>query len=444
MNKYLKDELHLHLYGCLTPKDIFELGKNRYQIRAPALEWFANEYEKHAGSRPRWADYWQQSSGIDLITRDFLATKSMSFPEFQARFNLMIALLPTTEHAITVLDQIVPEHVKQGIEYSEFRIFVPPLLDHGQLRSYFEMLADGCAKSNSDYRGSHISRVILSVSRNPKIFMQQYQVLKELQTTSKNAAVEITGLDFCGAEEGNPPEQLKQVFELIHDDNRKFPSHALAILYHVGESFDAMSIFSALRWIHESAQMGAHRLGHALAAGIGIGNAGRFADGQSFCEPIHEAQNILNFLKNTVRENNDLRDQALFLEQAFKDALVKTLGKDRLDFNWNAELRSAASAIQQWTLDQLAISSTIVETCPTSNKIIGRIDQQADLPVFQFSKKNVPFIVSSDDPGIFATTLAQEELICRSENRITSDQMLKVAENNQQFRAGILAGRESW
>jgi adenosine deaminase len=444
MNKFLKDELHLHLYGCLTPRDLFELGKNRYQTRVTALEWFANEYEKHAGSRPKWMDYWQRSSGLDLISRDFLATKSMSFPEFQARFNLMIALLPTTEHAITVLDQIIPEHVKQGVEYSEFRIFVPPLLDRDQLRTYFEMLADGCAKSNSDYKKSHVSRVILSVSRNPKIFMQQYQTLKELQTTSKHVATEITGLDFCGVEEGNPPEQLKQVFELIHADNSKLPSHALAILYHVGESFDEMSIFSAMRWIHDSSQMGAHRLGHATAAGINIGNAGRFQDGQTFCEPIKEAQMLLNFLKKTVRENNDNRDQVLFIEEVYKDAMVKTLGKDRLDFQWNSDLRSAACAIQQWTLDYLSSSGSIVESCPTSNKIIGRIEQQADLPVFQFSKKKVPFIVSSDDPGIFATTLGQEELICRSEDRITSAQMARIAENNQLFRAGILAGRETW
>ena len=444
MSQILKDELHLHLYGCLTPKDLFQLGKDRYKARAQALTWFATEYETHVGRRPDWQQYWEGSEGLELITKDFLATDLMRFPEFQARFNLMIALLPTIEHAVNVLNQVVPEQVKQGISYSEFRIFVPPVLGPEDLKKYFDALADGAAKSNSSYKNIHTSRVVLSVSRNPQVFMQQYQVLRDLQKISKTVAEQITALDFCGVEEGHPPEQLKAVFELIHRDNSAMPERALAILYHVGESFDDMSVFSAMRWIHLSDQMGAHRLGHAAAAGIGIKNSGRFKDGTVFNEPMSEAQLLLDFLKKTVSESSEMGDVCGFLSKIYKEALLKTFGKDRLELSWNSELRHAATALQTWTLNQLAQNGSIVETCPTSNRIIGRIEQEVDLPVFRFNEKNVPLIISSDDPGIFATTLSNEEAICRKEDRISAGAMQSIAKNSQHYRAGILAGRPAW
>jgi adenosine deaminase len=46
------------------------------------------------------------------------------------------------------------------------------------------------------------------------------------------------------------------------------PDHALAGLYHVGESFTDKTIESAIRWVHEAAEAGAHRLGHAIALGV--------------------------------------------------------------------------------------------------------------------------------------------------------------------------------
>ena len=440
----LKEELHLHLYGCLSPKDIFELGKNRYESRIPALEWYANEYETHVGRRPDWRQYWQSSSGLELISKDFLATELMRFPQFQARFNLMIALLPTIEHAGTVLNQIVPEQLQQGVTYSEFRTFVPPMLNPSEQKTYFEMLANSTFKVNSDHKNQHTSRMILSVSRNPQIFKQQYQVLRDLQKVSKNVAEQITALDFCGVEEGHPPEQLQDVFDLIHRDNALAPEHALAILYHVGESFDDMSVLSAMRWIYISTQMGAHRIGHATAAGIRMGNSGRFQDGSTFYEPISEAQKLLDFLKQTVQQTVEMRPSCSYLEKTYKKALLRTFGKDRLVLTWNADLRHAATDLQNWTLNHLAQNKCIVESCPTSNRIIGRIEQEADLPVFQFNEKKVPLIISSDDPGIFATSLGKEESICRNDDLISADQMLAIAENSQQYKAGILGGRPSW
>jgi len=444
MNPILGDELHLHLYGCLTPEDIFTLGKDCYKSRTHALTWYASEYEKYVGRRPQWQNYWDSNQGLGLITADFLANKPMYFPEFQARFNLLIALLPTTENAINVLNRIVPRQVEQNISYSEFRIFVPPALDSLQLKDYFQSLAEGCANSNVIYKGEHISRVILSVSRNPTVFKQQYKVLRDLQSASDIVAYNITGLDFCGVEEGHPPELLQQVFQQILSDNKYKPEHALAILYHVGETFDNMSIFSAMRWIHLSSHMGAHRLGHALAAGIPIENHDRFVDGNRFYEPISEVQTLLDFLRNDVASNSGLCEACDYLDHVYSEAMLNSHFKDKLEFIWNSDLRQAAKDIQAWLLSTLSQRQVIVETCPTSNRIIGRIVRQADLPVFLFAEKNVPITISTDDPGIFATTLRGEELICRHMDQISERQILEFADNSKKYRAGLIAGRSSY
>ena len=54
----------------------------------------------------------------------------------------------------------------------------------------------------------------------------------------------------------------------MKDFNQEHPERALAVLYHVGESFNDKSLESGVRWVHEAAEMGVHRLGHAIALGV--------------------------------------------------------------------------------------------------------------------------------------------------------------------------------
>ena len=78
----------------------------------------------------------------------------------------------------------------------------------------------------------------------------------------------LTGIDFCYLEEGPLPKNQESFFNDVKDFNRKHPERALAILYHVGENFDDKSLDSAIRWVHEAPELGAHRLGHAIALGV--------------------------------------------------------------------------------------------------------------------------------------------------------------------------------
>src|SRR3989338_4469912 len=90
-----RDELHLHLHGCLTAKDVWNLGASRWEIRIPALNWYADEFEKAWGRRPQWERYWREG-GWEELRKDYEVKSFVSFSQFQACFNLVIALFPLT------------------------------------------------------------------------------------------------------------------------------------------------------------------------------------------------------------------------------------------------------------------------------------------------------------------------------------------------------------
>ena len=78
----------------------------------------------------------------------------------------------------------------------------------------------------------------------------------------------LTAIDFCHVGEGVPSKDNRALLDDGKNFNRKHPERALAILYHVRESFEVESLESAGRWVHEAAELGVHRLGHAITLGI--------------------------------------------------------------------------------------------------------------------------------------------------------------------------------
>ena len=95
-----------------------------------------------------------------------------------------------------------------------------------------------------------------------------YAWLREAMKKNDVIAKMVTSIDFCFIEEGFPPKDKQIFFQEVLNDNQENPGQALAILYHVAESFQDKSLESAIRWVHEAAEMGAHRLGHAIALGL--------------------------------------------------------------------------------------------------------------------------------------------------------------------------------
>ena len=131
----------------------------------------------------------------------------------------------------------------------------------------------------------------------------------------------LTGIDFCNVEEGFPPKHKRELFAAVHEWNERHPERALAILYHVGESFTDKSLESAVRWVHEAAQFGAHRLGHAIALGVDPEVYGAHERHESVAERIDQIEYDLSHAdglalarrshrrKRAAAERAELREQ---------------------------------------------------------------------------------------------------------------------------------------
>ncbi len=63
---------------------------------------------------------------------------------------------------------------------------------------------------------------------------------------------------------------------------------------------------------------------------------------------------------------------------------------------------------QDYAMACIARTRAVVEVCPTSNLRIGGIADAQHHPVHRFIDAGVPFVVASDDPGIFDTTVRDE------------------------------------
>lgn len=60
------------------------------------------------------------------------------------------------------------------------------------------------------------------------------------------------------------------------------------------------------------------------------------------------------------------------------------------------------------TMELLARKKICVEICPISNRRTGAVKSKEAHPVKEFIKNNVPFVISSDNPGIHMATLSDD------------------------------------
>ncbi len=191
----------------------------------------------------------------------------------------------------------------------------------------------------------------------------------------------------------------------MHEFNDRHPERALAILYHVGESFTDKSLESAVRWVHEAAELGAHRLGHAIALGVEPDVYGAHERSESVDERLDQ-------IGYDLAHAEGLRARGVRVdENALRASATRCGGASPTDRD--APLRRARGSptcararSTRWRA--CARRGAVVEVCPTSNLRIGGIADPLHHPVHRFLDAGVPFVVASDDPGIFDTTVRDE------------------------------------
>ena len=84
----------------------------------------------------------------------------------------------------------------------------------------------------------------------------------------------------------------------------------------------------------------------------------------------------------------------------------------------------------------------MVEVCPTSNRRIAVIANPDHHPVHQFLAWRVPFVIGSDDPGPFYTTLADEISWVVDGAKLGPDAFEELAAQGWRYRSEVLSGRQ--
>ncbi len=442
-------ELHLHLYGTIRAEDFLERVAGRpvdwrryeqafedaYGVAPPVREIVA----RHRAGDPRAAADWKR-----LFV--FGDADAGNFRRFQAKFDLLIAgsefsrfererggLDGLVEEMGFFVRRMLADQRAQGITYAEQRLLlgvrVPP---EPSRRLLLPLLEEYAAAERAGIR----ARLAVSLPReNP---WPMWEVTRELALGPHGERV--TGIDFCFIEEGFPPRDKAELFAAVREHNARHPERALAILYHVGESFTDKSLESAVRWVQEAAELGAHRLGHALALGIDPDLFGEHERSETVAERCDQLRYDLAHAEGLARHGVRVERGAAARELALLETLPPAQAvSHRYDAARLAELR----ARQTYAMERVRSTGAVVEVCPTSNLRIGGIDDPAHHPVHRFVEHGVPFVVASDDPGIFDTTLARElDWVVRHATP-DPDARRALLERAWQSRSEVLSGREA-
>ncbi len=250
----------------------------------------------------------------------------------------------------------------------------------------------------------------------------------------------LTGIDFCNAEEGYPPREQRELFDAVQDFNHRHPDRALAILYHVGESFNDKSLESSVRWVHEAADFGAHRLGHAISLGVDPALYGNHTRNESVAERIDQLNYDLNHRDGLAKfgiqvDIAAIKQELQRLKACPTDCLLTIEYEDaKLD-----EIRLR----QKYAIDCVHALGAVIEVCPTSNRRIGGITSPEHHPLKQFIASDAPFVIATDDPGIFGTTLADELAWVTQHHDVTDDAMAHIIDLAWSSRSEVLTGRLS-
>jgi adenosine deaminase len=316
------------------------------------------------------------------LRSDYEFTDYGNFQQFQACFNLLIALFPLNPKEDSITRHILNSYAKTGVNYAEFRTplgrrFVN---DAARISDFLSMLARVAIETEQETL-LH-PRFAISLPRDLQNFRFPYACLKDWMQKNRDLSRMIVAIDFCGFEEESSPEEMQSVFKLIQEDNAQDHERALAILYHVGETFQSISIEDSIHWVQKAHDAGAHRLGHCTSLGI------------------------------------DPRD------------LVGPL--------YTEERRENIRCLQEKTLAYLRNHNAILECCPISNTRIGNIHTLKHHPLRRFVTAGLNVVLSSDDPGIFVSSLHKEEHYAQIHLKLSTQDIQSIAKIAQSSHSEYL------
>ena len=440
-------DLHLHLYGSIHWRRFLEF------IRPRSVDWtsYEDSFLDAYGERPPIREVLEhcklgnpESEGEFRRLFVFQDEDAGNFARFQAKYNMLTA--PSNWAAFArgssspssvvneicrFMRQILERQRRENIAYAEQRMTLHP----GFTTVEAAGLLRGMLATYSEYEDSDIQpHLAISLPRGDP--WPHWEVVREAALGPKGHL--LTGIDFCYLEEGYPPREKREFFKAVKDFNQQHPERALAVLYHVGESFNDKSLESAVRWVHEAAEMGVHRLGHAIALGVNPAMYRVHTRHEPVAERVDQLKYDLRHRDGLIGlgvqvDVQDISEELERLEKLPRETLVKIEYDDGRLEGVRRRQRYAAHCIRGL--------GSVIEVCPTSNRRIGGISDGKHHPVRQFVEFGVPFVVGSDDPGIFDTTLTDEIESAVAIAGLPEGSYGDLVERAWQCRSEVLTGR---
>lgn len=391
-------DLHVHLHGCLTPQELWNIGKDVYKARVKSLDWYASEYETAWGYRPQWREYWEVDNGFEKFSKDYLFTTANSFVHFQSKFNLIIALAQISASDFSIQQLIIKRLMDSRLDYFEARTLIPASFDSQTAYSYLLGLCNCVERLNA--AAPLTTKLIFSLSHQLTLARTHYRWIREFIVRHRTLSDVIVGIDFAGLEEGYPPKSKNGlVKEIIRDNSR---GKKLLLTCHVGESFVDKGLVSAIRWVEQAAELGFDRLGHCIALGV---NPSNYAD-REYSEKASEYLATADWLRVKREVFSDfgfnIGDYCGVLEKSFfrHSAKIKC-GSEYMDL-----AKGLQTAICKYIL--ATRPALTIEVCPTSNARIAQLGSPKFHPLVKFKREKMKLAVGTDDPGILATDIERE------------------------------------
>ena len=407
-------ELHVHTGGCLYLEDLLELARDTYQ----RIDWrlYVDTFAKTFGTRPDPETLFRDAltgdpEAVFRLRRHYVVdpTDAGDFARFQAKLNLAICLYRywwlILGREADIEHRILARHRAEGLRYVEYRAMAPYDADNPEGFIAFHALVARAIQEGSG-RGFE-ARYIISLPRWDSV--ETYHLVQVLFDQHSELIPTIVGLDFCFFEEGYPPETARPLFERLRQDNQQRPERALEVVYHVGETYFDKSLESAVRWCHQAAELGARRLGHAVALGLDPQVAAARRPDAHLAEPASErlAQIAYDLHFRAELESLGIQVDAAALEKERHD-LARRPAATPVERPYPPQRLEEIRRRQDFVLNNLAEMGTIIETCPTSNLRIAAVPDAGQHPIHRFLSSPVDLVVGADDPGIFDSPLAAE------------------------------------
>lgn len=413
----LRCDLHRHAYGSVQPAWwLPRLVNNPADLSA-----YERAYDQAFGRDPGLrAVLGQLRSGATIdhclpaFERLFTLRRGdgSGFERFQAKHDLLtwssaladpqLAQRPTaraSDELQALCEHLFDQARSEGLRLMEWRIMLPAALRPAVARWIYQTVSQHCQRLST---AQCTMQVVVSLPRN--------QALAAWQTLAAaliaGEANSVVAVDLCHREERSDPLDLLPLAETIRAFNAEHPQLAVALLVHVGESFETISLESALRRVdHAASQLGAHRLGHALAAGLAAAHFGPHRRHESAAERLRQ-------IDYDLQQASALRHAGVIIdEDALRDERRALQGQDprrRLPQVYDEQRLSQWQCRQHWLCEQLQTRATIIEVCPTSNLLIAGLRDPAHHPIHTFLEHGVRCVLGSDDPGLLASSLPNE------------------------------------